>query len=214
MENNQTTYQPKTKNWWKIATISLIVLAVVLIGTTTLFAVQSGDRQNKLDEVKKQTAQGQEETGESEGDASEGCEKTASSESEPDNRRYLTIKEWGVKFEIPHGLGDVTYEIKERDSGVAIAELKTTLTNNVFIDAIDRTEFMNPIQISKSKDYETTKKWSFDVIKAGDYFYGLNPPQTLYNYDVNSYEDEVNKTKEIVALNLLWSAVHTLTVAN
>ena len=182
MENNQTTYQPKTKNWWKIATISLIVLAVVLVGTTTLFAVQSGDRQNKLDEVKKQTSQGQEETSESEGNTSEGCEKTASSESEADNRRYLTIKEWGVKFEMPEDFSDLTYNIRKSDNNQAEAVSISGRFHEISAasnEIADYTDYFGEIlRTSQSNnDYENCQ-WGCPT-KIGingeyKYYYGIN----------------------------------------
>ena len=108
MENNPTTqYQPK--NTWKIAAISLIVLAVILAGTTSLFAVKSAQKQNELNDVKNQISQndGKDENGNSTGSETETPEQ--------DNRRYLTITEWGVKFEIPEEFSDLSYEIQGSD---------------------------------------------------------------------------------------------------
>ena len=138
MENNQNTISTTTRNWWKIATISLIVLAVVLIGTTTLFAVQSSQKQIELNELKIQKSRGKNNSNTETFSANEN-DKDENDESSQASFVSFTISEWGIKFELPEGLDakNVKYGIPGDRTIVFSTDRVQGLEGNCKPDAVD-----------------------------------------------------------------------------
>jgi len=93
----------KTHSGWKVAAIVLAVILVGTIGAVTIFAVKSNDEKsdlkNTISSLKNIKNEERPET------VPEQMPNT-----EPDNTRYLTIKEWGVKFQVPEGIDEISYE--------------------------------------------------------------------------------------------------------
>ncbi|MCL1876565.1 hypothetical protein FWF74_00780 [Candidatus Saccharibacteria bacterium] len=201
MENNQTTYQPK--NTWKIAAIVLIAVVITLAGTTAIFAFKSNDAENS-NSSKSNIASNEDYA---------KCPDTPThgdKENNNSSKNYLFIKEWGVKFEIPYGLEDVTYKTKMLADGM-IVELYTTLGDDTtIISNNDHAPFMDNalVTIVRFDANETDLGMSHTGVTIGNYHYAFAHPQAFY-----SYGDKVNETKEIIAFTLLWSAVHNLTTA-
>jgi len=101
MENNQTIKKPK--NVWKIIAIVLIAIAVILAGTTTIFALQSSQRKSELNEVKNQTSQNDKEDENS--SCTDSCDETPDIGSQLESlvkSGYLVVPEWGIKIKTPH----------------------------------------------------------------------------------------------------------------
>ncbi|MCL2165396.1 MAG: hypothetical protein FWH55_13655 [Oscillospiraceae bacterium] len=201
MENNQA--QCKIRNHWKIAAIILIVVTPVLAGTTVFFAVKSQNAKFNVSTTEKES---------NESNSSSNNTKCPDTEMpEINENNFLTIEEWGVKFKIPYGLEDVTYEMRI-SGGITIVDLYTRLGDDIGIASnSDYTPFMDNalVSIRRLGTNEAISKYWVKGVIVGDYRYDFMHPQALY-----SNGDKVNEVKETVAFTLLWSAVHTLTAAN
>ncbi|MDR1410521.1 MAG: hypothetical protein LBJ12_09765 [Oscillospiraceae bacterium] len=103
MKNNQTQYQAKIKNGWKFAAIILIILTVILSGTTTWSIIQINEKDNE-------TVQAEKSTGNDSSEESKTEDHNDASDIEIATR-YLTVTEWGVRFPIPDAFSELEYSI-------------------------------------------------------------------------------------------------------
>jgi len=205
MISNKITYQPKDR--WKIATFVMAIVLTVNVGCFTYAIIKTNNEKSRLqkeiaEKYTKNTANTPKET---------QTEKS----SNQTNRRYLIIKEWDVRFEIPYGLGEVTYELDEaigstESEKIPIARLFVTLNDPIPGSDNHYAPFMDkPLTIiGRFGANETPDRFWGTGIVIGKYQYSFQHPHSLYS------SDELNITKEIVAVSLLWSAVRTLTLAN
>ena len=163
VENNKLSGQNNNK--WKIATIILIVLATVLAGTTTLFAIRSEQIKYELNDIKNENSKNE---NEGEDNIDEPCDDTSST---PDNRTYLTISEWGVRMEIPYGLENMTYTFKSDESAVITGKLNKGFArgDNVESDFAS----IDAVFITRSKESTISVAGMTESsdFKVGDYYY-------------------------------------------
>ena len=102
MENNQIKHQDSNK--WKVAAIILIAVSVILAGATTVLAVKNGKKDPTNSSI----------TGEDTPCITKLPEDNNTSNTgggEIANARYLTVSEWGLRFQIPEEFSELTYEI-------------------------------------------------------------------------------------------------------
>jgi hypothetical protein len=98
------------RNGWKIATIALAVVSVVLAGTTMLFAVRSVGEEKEINQStnnKPESSEEKEEVG--------SLPDSSNAANNISDARYLTVTEWGMKFLIPEEFSELTYKIKSDD---------------------------------------------------------------------------------------------------
>ena len=118
MENKhiQTNYQ--TSNKWKASAIMLIVVSVILAGTTTLFAAHNIPK----------TAETPQEDNENNTDQAYEEENSDNKNTSDNNSnvRYLIVAEWGLKFQIPDEISELSYQIVNYD------ETDSLVFNGVF----------------------------------------------------------------------------------
>ncbi|MDR1384875.1 MAG: hypothetical protein LBJ67_13660 [Planctomycetaceae bacterium] len=216
MENNNITETDEKKNsvfGWKVAIAILSVALLGTIGVFIFFSVKNNnenialereidllsDNKNADSENKIALSNATEEKSVCE-DVSEIEEKeTEYNSTETDNRTYLTITEWGVKFEIPYGLGEVTYSINQNTVALytTLGDDPITAGNN------DHAVFMDRPLTWIKKSSVSAENQNSGIAIEGNVF-TFEHPQALIS------ENRADEVKEMVATALLWSAAHTL----
>lgn len=92
--------------------------------------------------------------------------------------KYLVIKEWGVKFELPSNLSDTKYNVSESGSSVTLSTAS--------LEKYPGCESGNVISLQRAKDGEPIGSSDVNSIRAanpaaltqvGDYYYLFNAAQ-------------------------------------
>jgi len=114
MENNNlntgaVAQNTKTHTGWMIAAIALAVVLIGTVGVFSFFAVNSNNEKKELKyTIASQQSVQEEECPENTEVTTEDPIEEPHAPDEGNSRRYVVVKEWGVKIEIPDGLESIT----------------------------------------------------------------------------------------------------------
>ncbi|MCL2507762.1 MAG: hypothetical protein FWF05_01160 [Oscillospiraceae bacterium] len=167
MENNNNIIEnTKSNPGWKVAVICLAVALVVSGGIFAFFMIKSNDEKAKLqDTIASQQNVKNEECPENATDTPAEL-PTEDLPEEPTVKNFLTIKEWGVKLEIPDGLNyGVTHYVSYYGDG---PEEFVDITSKISLDGDD---FSAHAYIIRSRNNSFQPYKYRKIGKIGDYYY-------------------------------------------
>jgi len=200
MENN-TMYQaqPQTNNAWKVTAIISIAIAVVLAVLVGVFATRNQTSNNIFESTTASDCLS---------DTNYANENGASVASN-DNRRYLTINEWGVQFEIPYGFESITYTL---DGDNAVLLTGRLITNMMTGDPEDdvKTGLVGTLDTFHYRISRYDEPVVENMLKIGDYYFtfiGIPFQNTLFDVRTSSLSEI---SAEMALRTLFQSASRTL----
>jgi hypothetical protein len=107
--------QPKIKNTWKAIAVISISVAVVLACLTVFFATRNSRTENNETSIANESIEC----------PTNDLDTIENGTPIGDTNNYFVINEWGIRFAIPVGLGNLTYTIED-DSRPNVSVLSVT----------------------------------------------------------------------------------------
>lgn len=141
---------------------------------------------------------------------------TSATSRQTDN--YLTIKEWGVKFEKPQGMSDLLYVTKpysySTDNTVALITQKLVDLNKSIGSKCNGYYLGLLMRVTENglQDIQNNGSGISDYVKVGNYYYYFSLPQEACYYN-NSYDNEYAKLSGSQSSNLQATILKTLKAA-
>ena len=171
----------KKHKGWQIAAIALAVVLVGTAGAFAFFAVNSNNEKNELkDTIASQRGVEMEECPENTAEITPE-EPIEDLPEEPVVRNFLTIKEWGVKLEIPDGLNHgATYYVGTYGDG---PEALVDITSKISLDGDDYSAHAYIIR-SRNSSFQPLKYRK--IGKIGDYYYFVDEADLIKALLVNA----------------------------
>jgi len=189
------------RNGWKLTAIILIAVSVILAGTTTWFVIQSARKQADNDE-----------SSQTDSTPPDGDDPASGPDEPIPSDMYLVVSEWGLKFKIPTGFTELSYEITDNRlnfKGSLTAEHwhngAIGISDFSINSAID--EFMYIIRHPKDNDPSAECKAScFQfIITSGDYNYYMGGAQN------RTYKNQIEELQAVIAGYLLTQMAFNVT---
>jgi hypothetical protein len=170
------------KNGWKIAAIILIVVAVILAGTTTIFAVRSTKDEKEVNQSVSETPNNAEEKEEIENlpDFDVYADSVA-------DARYLTVPEWGLKFAMPAQFSELSYQLIS-DSQLNFYGVLNDIDGSVSLQFTANDSFASILRFRQAQDPNAECQFGCPR-KIGE--------NNGYNYYFNHRQDFISSNTEM-----------------
>jgi len=195
MSNDQINYQ-KPINQWKKASVILIILVVIFSAAIIVLSIQNAHRSESIANFERHSKENETVIN------SECASPRESNIAMPEipQERYLTTKEWGIRFIIPKDFNNLTYEINGNRldfSGLLSAE-HTYYVDDFSINSV-KDDFIYVVRYPAENDPEK------GCIESCPGFIGSN---SGYNYYVGhrqnwKYNSPTEEFQAIIANYLL-----------
>ncbi len=135
------------------------------------------------------------------------------------DNNYLTIKEWGVKFEEPQGMSDLLYVTKPfsystGNNTVGLITQRLVDVNKSIGGKCNEYYLGLLVRLTEKglQDAQKNGPGIPDYVKVGNYYYYFSPPQEACFYN-NSYDNEYAKLSGSQSSSLRATILKTLKIA-